>query len=147
MAVFIVWGGFQAADLVNFVRTSRGLGVGVYNEYNNRQMTRSPLVVYLIKNRPAEQATLYSNVPEAVYFFLGHPVKMAPWDPENYYAAPENLLKYYADWQPGEQAYLIFFKPNYKRHHYSPDDIATVANLEKIFKDRQGDVYRVRPKE
>jgi hypothetical protein len=146
VALMFFWGGVHTGRIFEYIKISKEQGVIVYNEYNTRQLVTSGLVEYLKKNPIDQRGTLYSNVPEAVYFFFERHVEMAPWDPENYYADPVNLQKYYIDWPPQEDAYLIFFKPNYKHHHYEPAEIARIADLTELYIGEDGEVYIVQPK-
>ena len=145
--LFGVWG-IQRIQLLNqFVVDAKDRGVTAYNDYNNREFVRSGLVVYLIKNQAMLEGTLYSNEPEAVYFFLRRPVEQSPVDPTNYFADPANLVWLYPDWPDTEPSTLIWFKPNIKRSYYPPTEIEQIAVLDKIYKRWDGEIYQVRQEE
>jgi hypothetical protein len=146
LAIFGVWGYRQAALISGFVQTSKEQGVVEYNDYNNKQMIRSGLVVYMIKNPPPPGMALYSNEPEAIYFFLHRQSKSSPVDPVHYSAAVQDITSLYPHWPAEPQAYLIWFKPNIKRQYYDPGAIEQLTQMEKLYKRYDGEVYIVRAK-
>ncbi len=89
--------------------------------------------------------TIYTNEPEAIYFLLNRLVKMSPANPAGYYADPELLKALFPSWPNEEEAYLVWFKPNVKRHHYSPGQLEELSLMERLYKARDGEVYLVRP--
>jgi hypothetical protein len=147
IGVFSVWGFYRVALLNDFVKTSKDRGVVAYNDYNTKKMIRSGLVVYLIKNPLDPGVALYSNEPEALYFFLRRPVEMSPVDPSHYVADPESLKPLYPRWPEEESAYLVWFRPNTKRHYYSPAQLEQFTQMDKLYKRYDGDVYLIKPKE
>ena len=147
VGIFCLWGVYRITLLDLFIRTSRDQGVVAYNDYNNKKMVRSGLVVYLIENPPKADVTLYANEPEAVYFFLRRPAEMSPVDFSHYAAAPNALTELYPHWPAEDNAYLVWFRPNQKRQYYSPAELEHLANMEKLYKRYDGDVYLVSPKE
>jgi hypothetical protein len=146
-AIFAFWGFYRVVLLQEFVRITRDQGVVAYNDYNTKQLVRSGLVVYLIKNPPEPGVTLYSNEPEALYFFLRRMAEPSPADRGHYIADLDALKSLYPRWPAEESAYLVWFRPNIKRQYYNPGQLETLAQMEKLYKRYDGDVYLVKPKE
>jgi hypothetical protein len=146
IAVLGVWGVYRADLLVTFARTSRGQGVVAYNIYNTQKLMESGLVGFLKENPLPQDITVYTNESEALYFLLHRQVKMAPFDSTNYYANTAVLKSLYPRWPAEEEAYLVWVKPNAKRHHYSPRQLKQLAKMEPLFIARDGEVYLVKPK-
>ena len=117
-----------------------------YNFYNTQAYNDSQLVQYLKEDELDPQIPRYSNFAAAAYFFTSHSTLRAPRSPLLVERSLEHLKTEFADWPAGEQAYLIWFPQNSWHHYYPPEELKTVANLERIFKSRDGDVYLVRPK-
>lgn len=147
IAIFGVWGVYRLDLLVTFARTSRGLGVVAYNDYNTQKFFKSGLVDFLKTNPPSAAMTIYTNEPEALYFLLNRLVEMSPANAAGYYADPELLKAQFPSWPKEEEAYLVWFKPNVKRHHYIPGQLEELSLMERLYKARDGEVYLVRPKE
>ncbi len=145
LVIFSIWGYHQATLIYKFIQTSKDQGVVEYNDYNNKRLIRSGLVVYLINNPPQTDKPLYSNEPEAIYFFLHRPANSSPVDPVHYYASVQDLVSLYLEWPAEPQAYLIWFKPNIKRQYYDPGEIERITQMEKLYKRYDGEVYIVRP--
>ena len=142
-----MWGVYKMSSLIQFIRVSQAQGVVEYNDYNTKKMQRSPVIIYLLENPPEPGAVLYSNEPEALYFYLRRPVEMSPTDPGSLYPVPEKLPLLYSDWPPEGKAYLVWIKPSEKRHYYKPEALAQLASLEKLYKQWDGEIYLLTPKD
>ena len=145
VAVFAVWGAYRLDLLVSFARASRGQGVVPYNTYNTQKLLRSGLVTFLQQHPFPPGAAIYTNETEALYLLLHRQTEMAPYDLKNYSADPARLPEDYPSWPPEGEAYLVWFKPNIKRHHFSPRDLKDIAELKALYKERDGEIYLVRP--
>ena len=137
---------YPISTIIQFTRLSNENGVVFYNLYNTKEMVRSGLVVYL-KEHPIDiNVPIYSNEPEAVYFFTRHPVEQSPYDIENYKARPANITTQYANWPPEDEAYLVWFSSSYKKHHYDPEALTQLAELNPLYKRADGAIYLVERK-
>ena len=139
---WIVYPLYQTAEYAYRAITQ---GEPSYNFYNTEAYYDSRLVRYLAENELDPQIPRYSNFAAAAYFFTGHSTLRAPRSPLLVARSLEHLETEFADWPAGEQAYLIWYLPNSWHHYYPPEELKTVANLERIFKSRDGDVYLVQP--
>jgi hypothetical protein len=151
MLLFILvvglWGVDRLSALAQFMRISQAQGVVEYNDYNTKKMQRSPVIVYLLNNPPDPGAVLFSNEPEALYFYLRRPVEMSPTDPDSLYPVAEKLTSLYPHWPPQGKAYLVWLKPSEKRHYYPPEALVQLARLEKLYKQWDGEVYLLSPED
>jgi len=140
---WMVYPFYQTAEYTYVAITQ---GEPSYNFYNTQAYYDSQLSQYLEENKLDPQIPLYSNFAAAAYFFTGHSTLRAPRSPLLVARSLEHLQTEFADWPEGEQAYLIWYLPNSWHHYYPPEELQTVANLERIFKSKDGDLYLVRPK-
>lgn len=142
---FSVWMAYQALQVYRFTVISRVQGVQQYNVYNTKAWLRSGLVVQLIQTPPPADALIYSNEPEAVYFFLRRPAFRSLYDPQNYTADTQRIAEYLQGWSFPPQAYWVWFKPNIKRHYYSPQMLENWIQMEKIYRSWDGEMYLISP--
>ncbi len=144
--LFVGWLGFSAARTAGFVQASKELGVTVYNLYNTKKMVRSGFVEALKNTKFDQSLPIYSNEPEAVYFFTRLRVGHSPFDPDNLQASIEDLKMAYPSWPPEPKAYLVWFKPNPMRNHLPLEDIKAITLLDPLYKQWDGEILLVSPK-
>jgi hypothetical protein len=144
--LFFGWLSYSIQRTVSFIQDSQKEGVIVYNLYNTRQLVRSGLVVKLKTETFSKNVPIYSNDPEAAYFFIHRVVKSAPKDSTRYSAIPENYRQDYPSWPPEPHAYLIWFKPNTNHQYYNLEEIAANTRFEYLYKRSDGGLIIVSPK-
>jgi len=144
--ILIGWMLYPLYQTAEYVYVAITQGEPSYNFYNTQAYNDSQLVQYLKENELDPQMPRYSNFAAAAYFFTGHSTLRAPRSPLLVARSLDHLETEFADCPVEEQAYLIWFPQNSWHHYYPPEELKTVANLERIIKSRDGDVYLVRPK-
>lgn len=92
-------------------------------------------------------AALYSNYLNIVWFIYQRPVTTLPLVDAN---LPRDrqvsaLPQYYPDW-PAQGGYIIWFMPNQYHHIAAPDELAAIANLKLLYRDKSGAIYSVQAK-
>jgi len=119
-----------------------------YNIYNSRNFTELEVVKAgreLVREHPDE--TFYSNYVNLLWFQYKRPIyRLLPVD--NGLSQPErlaNLRQKYPDWPGEEGGYIIWFTPNEYKYLASPEDLNQIAHLELIYRDDNGEIYRLRP--
>ncbi len=146
IVILLGWMVYPLYQTAEYAYRAISHGEPSYNFYNTEAYHDSHLVKYLAENELDPQTPRYSNFAAAAYFFTGYSTLRAPRSPLLVARSLAHLQSEFAGWPAGEQAYLIWYPPNSWHHYYPPDELRTVANLERIFKSRDGDVYLVRPK-
>lgn len=112
--------------------------------YANRRWPRSQLVAF-VRTR-ATRAQVYSNAPEALYYWAGVPARTSP---EKYVGftksisvgSIERLCDAAAD---GETTYLVLFDdPPYGAELYDADDLNARLELYRVMAAPDGAMYRI----
>jgi len=127
------------------------LKVGEPSNYNiansayYREMSLVRTARPILEQDPA--AALYSNYLNIVWFIYQRPVMPLPYEDTG--LPPEQrrmaLQQAYPHWPP-QSGYLIWFTPNQYHHIAPPEDLATLADLELLYRDESGAIYFVRRK-
>lgn len=94
--------------------------------------------------RADRQATIYSNYVNIVWFIFRQPVESLPFEDQS---LPREqrlaaLERNYPAW-PERPGYIIWFTPNQYHHIVAPDELVTIADLELLFEDDTGQIFRV----
>jgi len=93
-------------------------------------------------------AVLYSNYLNIVWFIYQRPVTQLPFEDANK-SRDERLVgleKYYPGWPGTKLGYIIWFTPNQYHFYASPDDLAAIADLKLLYRDKTGEIYYVQAK-
>jgi hypothetical protein len=143
----LLWLVYPVYDLQEYLRSALVNGEpSNYNIYNSRFFNELPLVDVgrdLIQADP--QAEIYSNYVNALWFQYRRPIRvLLPVDNELPQEERVALLQLrYPEW-PGEaDGYIIWFTPNEYKYLAEPEDLARIADLELIYQDEFGLIYRV----
>lgn len=144
--LILLWSVYPVYTSYKFVRLSMENGAGGYNMYNTRFHHESRLVADLLSGRLDPSLKLYSNLPEVVYAFTRQTTFRAPHDPQPY---PETraYLEQYAGWPGAQPVYLVWVEPNTRRNYFTPQELASVAEVIPIVEyNKYGGIYLVRPR-
>jgi hypothetical protein len=147
-ALLLLWFAYPLYSMQGYVREALVKGEPTnYNIANSAQF-REMKVVKTAESMLADDPSspLYTNYTNIVWFLFRHPVRTLPFQNE---ALPRErrlaeLRQYYPNWPP-ERGYIIWFTPNQYHHIASPDELATIANLQLIYSDKTGQIYRLEP--
>jgi len=90
-------------------------------------------------------AAMYSNYANVIWFAYRQPIDLLPVRIEDLSFSERiaHLNQEYLGWPNGKDGYLIWFKPNQYHHVAQPRELAEIADLELIYEDRHGAIYRV----
>ena len=148
VVLFVVWLAYPLFTMWKYVQKSRQDGEAIYNMYNLRVYQESPVIRYLLTHPLEPGAVIYSNDPEAAYFFTREPVQLSPRDLENDQHSPTYLLEHYPGWPPSSPAYLVWFAQHGdRRFYYTPEELEDIAILEPLVQNKKaGGLYRVFPR-
>jgi len=92
-------------------------------------------------------AALYSNYLNIVWFIYQRPVTTLPFVDAGL-SRDQQLLSLpaaYPAWPP-QSGYIIWFIPNQYHHIAAPNELAAIANLKLLYRDKTGEIYQVQAK-
>jgi len=142
--VFALWLIYPVFSVYKYVGLARAKGDVTYNRYNTRAMHQSNIVRVLQDIGKEDGQTIYSNYQAAAWFYTRKNVSESPRGSILEKINVDNLLKTYQGWPWDKPGYLVWFLPNDYKHVLGPQNLARLADLELIYKDKDGEVYRVR---
>jgi hypothetical protein len=146
-AMLVLWFVYPLYSLQAYLRQAIEQGeptnYNIANSANFREMTVVKAAQGILNRDPG--ALVYSNYLNIVWFIYRHPVETLPFEDAN---LPRDqrlsaLSQNYANW-PAQGGYVIWFTPNQYHHIAAPDELATIADLELLFKDKTGQIYVLR---
>ena len=146
LAVFGLWLLYPAYGTVKYVQQARQLGEYTYNQYTTRAQQEARINAFLRGYPFEENAVLYANYTPAGWLATRRITYNAPANVYPLLPVRSHLLENFSGWPTQQPAYLLWFLPNEFDSYYPPEMLAEVANLELIFKAKDGEVYRVSPK-
>ena len=150
IAVAWLWLVYPIYDLQGYLRLALQNGEpSNYNIYNSSYFM--DMKVTQVGRGLAQQnssAVIYSNYVNLLWFQYKRPIHtLLPVDnslPQEQRLAI--LRANYPGWPGQESGYIIWYTPNEYKYLASPADLSLVAHLELIYKDDNGEIYRVSPK-
>ncbi len=148
--LLLAWFVYPLYDLQEYLQLSLVNGEpSNYNIYNSSHFTEMKVVREgrrLAQEHP--EAALYSNYVNLLWFQYKRPIRvLLPVD--NSLAAEERvrlLQQEHPGWPGDEPGYLIWFTPNEYKYLAGPEDLAQIADLTLIYRDDNGEIYRVQPR-
>jgi 4-amino-4-deoxy-L-arabinose transferase-like glycosyltransferase len=146
----LAWFVYPLYNLQEYLRLSLVNGEpSNYNIYNSRYFMELPVLKE--GRRLAEaypEAAIYSNYANLLWFQYKRPIRVSPADGQgpDQSARRADLRAKYAGWPGSESGFLIWFLPNEYKYLAEPKDLARIANLQLIYQDESGEIYRVSPR-
>ncbi len=118
------------------------------NAFNTSEWRANEAIKFWIAHQPERPYALFSNEPDGVAFYTGHPAAAAPRRYSGPYGSMEFPVEGYAAqlFTPGRDMYLIWIEPNEYDYYYKPEDLNAIADLRLLFKNKDGAVYQLGPK-
>jgi hypothetical protein len=148
--LFIFW---LAYPLNNIQKTLRDTFVNgetsEYNLYNTRAQNESGIREFVASLPIGEADKIYSNYEPIAWLYTRRTILKLPQGPVSAEPPdPAEVLKKYPNWPGVDGAgYVIWMKElGFKEYVLSPEQLASKANFELLFRHKQGDVYRITPK-
>ena len=137
-----VWLIFPSSRLMKYIIVTREHGESTYNLYNSEAFNESEVIQFLLEEKLEEGKKIYSNFPGAVYFFTRNTTFPAPRSVDRYDI--DFLRDQFHEWPYSDEAYLVFFLPDYWKHYYTPQQLSTIADLVEVLISKDGGIYLVR---
>ncbi len=121
---------------------------GGENEYNTESWHENRAVKYWQSHPPQGQYLLFSNQTDGVAFITGHPVTSSPRRTSGPYGTEQFAVSQYRSelFSSRLDVYILWIEPNPHSYMYNVDELAPIAQIEVLFRDADGAVYRLRPK-
>ena len=147
VVVFVLWLAYPILSLQEYLRLAVVEGEpSSYNIQNTRTYRESKVIEKgrdLMESDP--EAAMYSNYANVIWFAYRQPVDLLPVRGEalSFSESIAHLNQKYSGWPHGKDGYLIWFKPNQYHHVAQPRELAEIADLELIYEDKHGAIYRV----
>ena len=116
------------------------------NGINTKEWNENSIQQYWNQHAPEGNYLLFSNYPAGAAFHTGHDAYPSPRRTGVY---DENVipLEDYKDalFSSNAQTYLLWIEPNTLEHIYLPEDLAEIAEIEVVIKNKDGGIYILRP--
>lgn len=145
-ALVVIWFVYPVYSIQEYIRLALVQGeptnYNIANSANFREMSVVKAAQKILDADPS--AALYSNYLNIVWFIYQRPVTTLPFvdaslpRDQQILSLPSN----YPAWPP-QSGYIIWFTPNQYRHIAAPDELATIANLKLLYRDKTGQIYYV----
>jgi hypothetical protein len=135
----------QSQRTVTLMRESVD-GIIPFNAYNTLEWNENAALNYWKENPPRGDFILLSNYDAGVAFQTNHMAFASPRKTE-IYGTELIPLSIYEDalFEPGVVTYLVWIEPNAYKHVYEPQELEPIAKIERLFKHKDGAVYRLTP--
>ncbi len=147
VALFVLWLIYPLMSLQEYLRLSLENGeASSYNIQNTRAYHESKVIEMgreLMASDP--EAAIYSNYANVIYFAYRHPLDLLPARDKklSFSERIAHMEQKYPGWPNGRDGYIIWFKPNQYHHIAQPRELAEMANVQLIYEDEEGAIYRV----
>ncbi len=121
---------------------------GGENAFNTKTWRENPAMEYWLSHVPSDPYSLITNQPDGVAFNAQHAALASPRKTSGPYGTEEFPLSSYRDdlFRSGAGTYLIWIEPNPCTYCYSVDELKEIAEVQPLFVDAAGGVYRLLPK-
>ncbi len=103
---------------------------------------------YWLSHVPSDPYSLITNQPDGVAFNAQHVALASPRKTSGPYGTEEYPLSSYAHdlFRAGVSVYLIWIEPNPCTYCYGVEELKGIAEVQPLFVDAAGGVYRLLPK-
>ena len=117
--------------------------------YNTREWNENTALRYWEDHQPRTAYIVFSNYNVGVAFHTWRPAYASPRRSINPDATEIFPLEgYQADlFAPGKESYLVWIEPNEYTHVYSIDELRQIVDIDVLFENKDGGVYRLRPRQ
>jgi hypothetical protein len=112
--------------------------------YSSRTFTRSPLLDLLREMDVIQDCAIYSNAPDALYFWLGAQAELPPLEKASFIETPTySLSDLEGLWPPEGRACLVWLNDVPRDYLFSPQELSEIADVELQAAVSDGRVYSV----
>ncbi|HEC92086.1 MAG TPA: hypothetical protein ENI51_03700 [Candidatus Atribacteria bacterium] len=114
-------------------------------EYSSKIWKDSEVIRYLRKH-PCEEE-IYSNAPDAIYFFTNIPAKMSPRKYlYNMHTPTDDILKLKKALNLNNNIFLVWFDNKFRNYLYNVEELKSIFDLKPLVSLGDGTIYRLRLK-
>ena len=146
--LILIWSIYPVSKTFIYVQRSITSGdISSYNSLNKTNIKEISFTRYL-SGLETKDKQFYSNGEAAVWFILRVQVHSLPLRDSSRKPSLTYLEQHYNGWPgQGNEGYLIWFNSfSYKEYLATPEELSTIANLNKIYSDDDGSIYYLRPR-
>jgi len=121
---------------------------GVSASFTTKAWHENSVMNYWLSHQPQGNYLLFSNYPDGIAFYTWHTCDNAPAE----YSGPYGKIKFPVTdysaklFSSGLDVYLIWIEPNIYSYYYKAEDLSAIAQIEPLFVDQDGGMYRLTPK-
>ncbi len=143
LVLFLVWTSFPITKTYDYVRHSMASGeASSYNSINKGDIRSSPFALYLM-SLDLRDKEVYTNGSDSAWFILHtqiDPVLLIKSGDRTTYLAQQA-----GHWPgAGKDGYIVWFNGEaYKQTYATPEELSSIAALNKIYSDDEGSIYTV----
>jgi hypothetical protein len=142
----LIWSVYPVGKTFSYIQRSMiGGDVSSYNSLNKVSIRYTPFANYL-SGLNVQNNQFYSNGEAAVWFILRVQAYSLPKSESSHRPTQAFLEQHYNGWPgAGNDGYLIWFN-SYASKEYlaSPEELGTIASLNKVYSDEYGSVYMLK---
>ena len=141
--LILIWSIYPVSKTYIYVQRSIINGdISSYNSLNKASIKEISFTRYL-SGLETKDKHFYSNGEAAVWFILRVQVHSLPLRNSSRNPSLTYLDQHYNGWPgQGNEGYLIWFNSfSYKEYLATPEELSTIANLNKIYSDEDGSIY------
>ena len=137
-----------SSQTLSTILVSRDIGAAGENVFNTKDWHENRVMRYWLNHPPKGNYLLFSNYPDGVAFFTGHPAFSSPRKFAGPYSTDEISPDQYVSelFSSGMRVYIIWIEPNIYSHYYPVDELFAIAEIDTLYQSRDGGVYRLSPK-
>jgi len=146
--LFFIWSIYPISRTYIYVQRSIVAGdVSSYNSLNKSNINDIALTS-AISGLDIKDNKIYSNGEAAVWLILRVQVHQLPYNHLGHKPSLGYLEQNYSGWPgPGNDGYLIWFNSfSSKEYLATPEELGTIAILNKIYSDENGSIYSLKPR-
>ena len=146
--MILIWSIYPVSKTYAYIQGSLVSGdVSSYNSLNKANIKNTALTRY-ISGLDIKYNQLYSNGEAAVWLILRVQVHSLPFNDLGHKPTLTYLEQHYSGWPgPGNDGYLVWFNSfSSKEYLATPEQLGTIAVLNKIYSDENGSIYYVKPR-
>jgi hypothetical protein len=120
---------------------------GVPGSFSTKAWHENSVMNYWLTHEPQGNYLLFSNYPDGIAFYTWHDCYNSPAE----YSGPYGKIKFpvtdYSSklFSSGLDVYLVWIEPNIYSYYYKAQDLSSIAQVEPIFVNGDGGIYRLIP--
>lgn len=136
--------GFSEMRSVAAIQSQHENGAG----YTSREWYDNDVIAYWLAHKPAGEYLVFSNYPAGVAVHTWHVALSSPRRTNHPNAGEAVIpLETYLPslFEAGKESYIVWIEPNEYTHVYSVGELREIAQVETVYENADGGIYRIAP--